>query len=61
MPQGSDFYQKQANRERSDRCTAEKLCAEIDQLRMRVRELEELVAVMAQKLDIKTHNWTFWK
>lgn len=61
MPQGSDYHQRQASQERRDRCNLEKVCAELDELRMRVRELEELVDQMAKKLDIKITDWSFWK
>ncbi len=61
MPQGSDFYQRQAYKEKNERCDLETVCAELEQMRLRVRELEELVATMAQRLDIKTPNWSFWK
>ncbi len=61
MPQGSDFYQKQLKRENVERCDMEKVCGELEELRLRVRELEELVDVMAKKLDIKVKSWNFWK
>lgn len=61
MPQGSDFDQRKIQRERIERRDLEKVYAEIDELRMRVRELEEIVASLADKLDVKTSSWNFWK
>ncbi len=61
MPQGSDYYQRQKRLERADRCNMENMCREIDELRGRVRHLEELVSNMADKLDIPTESrWRYW-
>lgn len=61
MPQGSDYYQKQLKQENVERCDLQKVCSELEELRLRVRELEDLVEFMAQKLDIKARTWNYWK
>lgn len=62
MPQGSDYYQRQKRQELSERCTMQNVCKELDELRGRVRFLEELVWKMAKRLNIETGNkWHYWK
>jgi len=62
MPQGSDFYQKKMKQEYRDRCDIERVCTELEELRLRVRQLEDIVESMAKKLEIKpATNWNFWK
>ena len=61
MPQGSDYHQRQVRQEIRDRNCLEKAFNEVDQLRARVRHLEEMVAKMARKLDMPTESWNSWK
>lgn len=63
MPQGSDFYQKQIRKELKDQCSLENCCKEIDELRERVRNLEEIVHSMSKQLAVTIDNskWSYWK
>ncbi|THB70001.1 MAG: hypothetical protein D6E12_03530 [Desulfovibrio sp.] len=53
MPQGSDFHQRMMFKAQEERLSLEKQAQEIDELRGRVRALEELVCVMSSKLGIE--------
>lgn len=52
MPQGSDFHQRMMFKEKSERMCLEKQAQEIEELRGRVRALEELVCALARKVDV---------
>lgn len=62
MPQGSDFYQKKLKQEYRERCDLERVCGELEELRLRVRQLEDLVEALTKKVDIApAKNWNYWK
>ena len=52
MPQGSDFHQRMMFKEKFERMSLEKQAREIDELRGRVRALEEMVCALARKVGM---------
>ncbi len=62
MTQGSDYEQRMMRKEREERCNLEKVCKELDELRGRVRHLEELVGSLAGKINVDPkEHWKYWK
>ena len=61
MPQGSDYHQRKVRQEIREQNCLEKAFKEVEQLRGRVRYLEEIVAQMARKLDMPVESWDSWK
>ncbi len=60
--QGSDFHQRMMLREREECLCLEKQAQEIAQLRGRVRQLEQLVCLMAKKMGIDACQcWEHWR
>ncbi len=62
MTQGSDYEQRMMLKERETRCDLEKVCEELNELRGRVRQLEDLVNKLANKVgEAPKDRWKYWK